>query len=347
MKTVATHGLFALLMVLTLACGSPGALSGGSASESPVATTAPSNSLAPTPSPTPTLKPNPTAAPGMYTSLGYGYRVEMPSGWRRSACQSTKDPTEIPGIETFTNATVEAETGTDTGPANDVVIMRIEDNPGGGTALAWLESGKMGFSMATKFEQTTFDGNPDAARIVTTDGTAVAYVVNARFLIYAVSRGLREPTPASEASARALMTSLHILRTAELAEARATFAAPPAPPTRSAEEVADTLVRGFSQKDTSVLSTVASACLSSALERAGVGFSSSSKFLSNIQTAFTNGFVATIQARPIEFASGSSVTGATITGTWKDAGQPQRNVKLMMQKVGNTWFWIGVLYMQP
>ena len=335
-----------LLIVLAVACGSTGASSGERASESPIATAAPSPSLSPTPSPTPTRKPNPTAAPGIYTSLGYGYSVEIPSGWRRSACQSTNDPTEIPGIETFTNATVEAETGTDTGPANDVVNIRIEDNAGGQTALGWLESGRMGFGGGTKFEKVTFDGNPDAARIVTTDGTSVAYVVNARFLFYAVSRGLREPTPAAEASARALMTSLHILRNAELAEARATLASPPAPPTRSAEEVADTLVRGFSLKDTSVLSTVASACLSSALENAGVGFSASSKFLSNIQAAFTNGFVATIQARPIEFASGARVTGATISGTWKDAGQPQRNVKLMMQKVGNTWYWIGVLRLQ-
>jgi hypothetical protein len=282
----------------------------------------------------------------MYTSLGYGYRVELPTGWRRSACQSTMELGEVPGIEAFTNATIDEESGTDTGPANDVVIVRIEDNAGGQTALNWLESGKMGFSVGSKFEQITFDGNPDAARIVTTGGVAVAYVINARFLIYAVSRGLRDPTPASNAAAAALMTSLHILRNAELAEARATLASPPAPPTRSAEEVADTLARGFSQKDTSVLATVASACLSSALENAGAGFSASSKFLSNMQTGFANGFVATIQARPIEFASGSRVTGATINGTWKDVGQPQRNVKLMMQKAGNTWYWIGVLHLQ-
>ena len=339
--------VLALLTALSVACGSAPASSGqASTSASPTTTTAPSSSVAPTPSPTPTRKPNPTAAPGIYTSLGYAYRVELPPGWRRSACQSTMDSGEIPGIETFTNASVEAESGTDTGPANDVVIMRIEGNAGGQTALNWLESGKMGFGGGTKFEKVTFDGNPDAARIVTTEGVAVAYVINARFLIYAVSRGLRDPTPASEAPARALMTSLHILRDGELAEARATLASPPLPPTRSAEEVADTLVRGFSQKDTSVLATVASACLSSALENAGVGFSATSKVLSNMQTAFANGFVATIQARPIEFSSGSRVTNATIGGTWKDVGQPQRNVKLMMQKVGNTWYWIGVLYLQ-
>jgi hypothetical protein len=137
--------VIAALVFLSLACGSPRASSGESPSISPTATTAPSSSAAPTASPTPTLQPNPTAGPGIYTSLGYGYRVELPSGWRRSACQSTKDPSEIPGVETFTNATIEAESGTDTGPANDVVLVRIEDNAGGQTALGWLESGKMGF----------------------------------------------------------------------------------------------------------------------------------------------------------------------------------------------------------
>jgi hypothetical protein len=287
--------------------------------------------------------------PGIYTSLAYAYRLELPAGWRRSACQSTRDPLQPPGVETFTNASVEAESGTDTGPAQDVVLVRIDDNAGGQTALGWLESGKMGFSASSRFEKTNFDGNPDAARIVATDGaTVLAIVVNARFRIYAVSRGLREPTPASEAPTRTLMNSLHILRDAELAEARATLASPPAPPARSAEDVADILARGFSQKDTSVLGTVAEECLAAALENAGASFASRAKILSDLQKAFANGLVATLQPRPIEFAPAAQpqATTAMIPGTWKDVGQPQRNVKLMLTKVGHTWYWSGVLYLQ-
>ncbi len=346
--------LFLALVILASACGSraetPG--QGGAASPSlqpstaAAATTSPAPST-PTPSPSPTSKPNPTAGPGIYTSLAYAYRVELPAGWRRSACQSTREPSRPPGAETFTNASAAEESGTDTGPAQDVVNVRVEDNAGGQSALGWLESGKMGFSMGSKFEKITFDNNPDAARIVTLDGaTTLAIVVNARFLMYAVSRGLREPTPAAEAPARALMTSLHILRDNELVDAKATLATPPPAPTRSAEEVADALARGFGQKDTAALAAVADACLSTGMENAGVGFRATSVSLAEIRNSFANGLVVTVQARPIEFASGSSASGGTIRATWTEAGKAARNVKLMMSKVGNTWLWIGVLYLQ-
>ena len=225
--------------------------------------------------------------------------------------------------------------------------MRIDDNAGGQSALGWLESGKMGFSMGSKFEKITFDNNPDAARIVTLDGaTTLGIVVNARFLMYAVSRGLREPTPAAEAPARGLMTSLHILRDNELADAKATLATPPPAPTRSAEEVADALARGFGQKDTAALAAVADTCLSTGMENAGVGFRATSVSLVELKNSFANGLVVAVQARPIEFAPGSSASGGSIRATWTEAGKAARNVKLMMSKVGNTWLWIGVLYLQ-
>lgn len=337
-------------MVLTIGCGSLVNAPAASSSAATPTRAASASTAPPTPTPaaTPTRKPNPTAGPGVYTSVAYAYRVEIPAGWRRSACQSTRDPTQPPGVETFTNASVEAETGTDTGPGNDVVSIRIEDDPNGQTALAWLQSGKMGFSTGSRFEQTTFDGNADAARIVTNDGApTLAYVIHARGNIYAISRGLREPTAASEAAARALILSLHILSDAELADARASLAAPPVPPARSAEEVADALARGYSQKDTGILATVASACLNGALENAGASFSSSAKVLSDTQRAFANGFVVTVEPRPIEFSPGPQPAGATIRATWTDPGQPQRNVKLMLQRVGDTWYWSGVLYLQP
>ena len=342
-----------VLAVLAVACGSraetPGVATTASPSATAKATTTATATPVPSPSATATARPNPTAGPGIYTSVAYAYRVELPVGWRRSACQSTSDPSQPPGVETFTNATVAAESGTDTGPAQDVVLVRVEENAGGQTALGWLESGKMGFSMGSKFEKITFDNNPDAARIVTIDGaTTLTIVVNARFRMYAVSRGLREPTPAAEAAARTLMTSLHILRDNELAEARARLATPPPAPARSAEEAADALARGFSQKDTSVLASVATECFDTALENAGASFRATSVALSDMRNSFANGLVVTVQPRPIEFAPASQpqATNAAIRATWTDAGKAARNVKLMMQKIGNTWYWQGVLYLQ-
>lgn len=342
--------LLGLLMVLAVACGSPANLPVASpvgVVPTSIATVPPTPSLAPTVSPTPTPRPNPTAGPGTYTSVAFAYRIDLPAGWRRSACQSSRIAGQLPGVETFTNASVDAEEGTDIGPSNDVVTVRTEADPTGQTALAWLESGKMGFSADAHFEKTTFDGTADAARIVTNNGAlAFAYVVHARGRIYATTRGLREPTAAAEAAARALMTSLHILSDGELAEARATIAPPPAVAARSVEDVADAVARGIAQKDTAVLATVASACLTSGAEQAGAAFKSAATFLADLQKAFANGLVVTVEARPIEFSTASPAAGATIRGTWKDAGQAQRNVKLMLERLEQTWYWNGVLYLQ-
>ena len=336
------------LLLFAMACGSraenPDAGAKATASATAVSASPIATASTATPSLAPTLKPNPTAGPGIYTSLAYAYRVELPAGCRRSACQSTREPLQPPGVETFTNATVEAETGTDTGPAQDVVLVRVEDNAAGQSALNWLESGKMGFFTGSKFEMITFDNNPDAARMVTLDGAITsAIVVNARFRMYAVSRGLREPTPASEAAARAIMTSLHILRDNELADAKATLATPSPPPARSAEEVADALARGFSQQDTAVIASVSEECVQSASENAGGSFRATSVSMADMRKAFANGFVVTVQARPLVDLT---VASASVLATWKDAGQPQRNVKLMMTKVGNTWYWLGVLFLR-
>jgi hypothetical protein len=331
-------------VLLVVACGPRAEAPGASPSELATATaTGTAAAATATPSPSPTLRPNPTAGPATYTSLALAYRVELPTGWRRSACQSTKDPVGDTAVETFTTASVDDEAGTDTGPNNDVVLVRVEAAPAGQTALQWLESGKMGFSVASRFERATVDGK-DGARVVTTaTGKATAFVVAARGRMYAVSRGLREPTPASDQTATALMTSLHVLSDSELADARATLATPRPAPARSAEEVADAVARGFAQKDTTVLASVADDCLTQALESAGAGFTSQTKFLATLRTGFTNGLVVTVQPRPLEDQMAAS---ANVRGTWQDPGQARRNVKMMLQKHGNTWFWIGVLYLQ-
>lgn len=145
---------------------------------------------------------------------------------------------------------------------------------------------------------------------------------------------------------RAIMSSLHILRDPELADARSTLATPPPLAARSAEEVADALARGFSQRDMSILATVADACITRGAEQAGASFNSTPKVLAEWQKSFANGFSVTVQPRPIEFGAGLSSSGATIGATWTDPGQPQRNVKLMMTRVRDTWYWIGVLYLQ-
>src|SRR5690349_18694156 len=124
-----------LLLALTVACGSR--------AEAPTATStttpAPTSSVASTatPSPSPSAPPSPTAKPRPYTSLALAYRVDLPDPWRRSSCQSTAQAADD-AVDTFTNASVDEESGSDTGPAQDVVVLRTEINRAGLTALAWL-----------------------------------------------------------------------------------------------------------------------------------------------------------------------------------------------------------------
>lgn len=55
------------------------------------------------------------------------------------------------------------------------MIARAEENAAKQNGLQWLEAGNLGFSTDRKFEQTTFDGHADAARVVTaTGGVALA-----------------------------------------------------------------------------------------------------------------------------------------------------------------------------
>ena len=74
----------------------------------------------------------------------------------------------MPYVETFTTGAVEEETGTDTGPATDVVIVRVED-AAGLTALQWLSSGRVGTAVGQPFPhqpvETVHKPNPTSLTV--------------------------------------------------------------------------------------------------------------------------------------------------------------------------------------
>src|SRR5688500_4401904 len=108
--------------------------------------TASANST-PSPQASATPAPTPTAGPGMYTSLAFEYRLELPEGWRYSECQSGEDigGTVASRHEGFTSASVDDEAWGHTGPTQPVVSVIIVDNPAGRSALQWLSDGGLGF----------------------------------------------------------------------------------------------------------------------------------------------------------------------------------------------------------
>ena len=232
------------------------------------------------------------------------------------------------------------------GPNNPGVSVQVEDNAAKQTALQWLESGRLGSSLYTRYEKISFDGNPDAARVTYTEGgvsNVTAIVVAARAQIYAVARS-GPLTVAAIPSQTSLLNSLHILSDVELSDAKATFAPPAAAaaPIRTAEEAADALAKAFTQKDTAALAPIAWQCVWQGNEQAGAATRPSSVFLSNLQRSFAAGLIVTMQPRPIE-TNANSTTTAQVRGTWKDAGQAQRSARFVLTKAGNAWYWGGVV----
>jgi hypothetical protein len=244
-------------------------------------------------------------------------------------------------VDTFTNASVEEESGGDTGPAQDVVVVRTEINRGGLTPLAWLESGKMGVSTQSHFERATIDGK-DGARVVPNDGSpSLAFAVDWRGRIYAVDAGLR--TAGAQPSAVAILNSFHLLSDAELFDARQSAPTPKPTTPRAAQQVIDVLARGFAQKDVDLLTTVMYDCVTTGAEQAGAGFRSAAAYARDIRTRFSNGLVVSVAAQQVTPQNDR----ADVMSTWTDPGQKPRGARLILRKVADTWYWDGVIFAQP
>ena len=310
-----------------------------------VGCTVPAVSTSPTPVPssTTTATPRPSATPspsavaaGTYTSVPFAYRIELPAGWRYSDCQSGDDfgGPVASHHEGFTSASVDDEASGHTGPMQPVVSVRIMENPTGRTALQWLSDGGVGFG--DTFDRAIVDGR-DGAQVITAAREVTTLVTAGRGRIYAISAfGPQGITP----DARRMMNSVHVLDEAELVAARAAMpgASPTAP--RSPEVVADTLTRGFSQKDASVLATVAWACISRGAQNAGAGFRSASRELDDIRKAFAAGLSVTVTPRPVTVEAGGY---GGVESTWTEPGQVPRRAALNFLKRGDTWYWFQII----
>ena len=301
-------------------------------STSPTPTASVDASSGPQTSATPV--PSPTTGPGMYTSLAFAYRLELPAGWRYSQCQSGEDigGTVASRHEVFTSASVDDEAWGHTGPKQPVVSVSIVDNPAGRTALQWLSEGGLGFG--NTFDRATVDGR-DGAQVISSFREVTTLVTAARGRIYAISGfGPQGVTP----DARRVMNSLHVLDDAELATARATIATPPPTAPRSAEVVADTVARGFSQKDVTVLATVAWVCLSQGLQQSGASGASAARALDDLRKAFVSGLTVNVAPRPVTLQAGGY---GGVEGMWTETGQAPRRVAINFLKRGDTWYWFG------
>jgi hypothetical protein len=310
-----------------------------------VSCTAPAVSTPPTPTlssatsasprPSATASPNATARPGTYTSVPFAYRIDLPAGWRYSQCQSGEDIGAVASQhDGFTSASVDDEASGHTGPMQPAVSVRIVENPAGRTALQWLSDGGVGFG--DTFDRAIVDGR-EGAQVINGAREVTTLVSAARGRIYAISAfGPQGITP----DARRIMNSLHVLDDAELASARATTPTPAPTAPRSPETVADTLARGFSQRDVAVLATVAWACLSRGSDQSGAGLTSANRELDEIRKAFAAGLTVTVTPRPVTVQAGGY---GGVVATWTEAGQAPRRAALNFLKRGDTWYWFQVM----
>jgi hypothetical protein len=315
--------LFTAALALVVGCAAP------AASTSPTPTSSTTTSR-----PSATAAPTATAGPSVYTSVPFAYRIELPAGWRYSQCQSGEDIGPVASQhEGFTSASLDDEASGHTGPMQAAVSVRMVENPAGRTALQWLSDGGVGFG--DTFDRAIVDGR-EGAQVITAAREVTTLVTAARGRIYSISGfGPQGVTP----DARRIMDSLHVLDDTELANARATIPTPTPTAPRSAETVADTLARGFSQKDVTVLASVAWACLSRGAAQSGASFSSAKRELEEIRKALAAGLAVTVAPRPVTVVTGGY---GGIQAIWTEPGQAPRPAWLNMLRRGDTWYWYEV-----
>ena len=281
----------------------------------------------------------------MFLSVFGAYRLELPAGWRRSACFGGFGPS-LPSYEGFTNVAPADEVIADVGGLiADHVDVQIMDNSAGQTAMQWLRDGHLGGGVGYTFAEATVDGKPGARVAASGDVYDLAYVVAARGRIYAVIRTMR--TTANDAVTRALMDSFHILSDAELAAARAAAPSPTPLVVRTPDEIAAAIRQGFAQKDTNILATVAAQCLTRGVEQGGASTGSIESVLEYLRSRFANGLTVALLG-PIEYGDPTlPVVQAWIRGTWSEPGQPTISVRQMLTKRDSTWYWTGYLIGPP
>jgi hypothetical protein len=316
-----------LAALLLCGCLSPAA---APSSRTPIAT--PSASPSPTASPS----PSPTETSGVYTNFVIGYRIDLPAPWRRSACLSTQDQTQLPSGDGFVRVPEQEERGTDVGYVFDVVQVHVERNPDRLTPERWLATGIIGGSANQTTEPATLDGH-SALLLRHGPGLTLAYLLGVADRMFVIGYQNTANDTSNVAAMDRMVRSFHLLTDQE----RAGAPSPTAVPARSAEAVADILAEGFTQLNADLLATVMAPCVSAALEQAGGTFTPRGAFVEELRKAFAGGLRVTVQRRPIE----SDATGTFVRATWNAAVEQQRD--LYLRRDGDTWSWFLTLTRQP
>jgi hypothetical protein len=312
--------------------------------------TQPSPTPSPTASPTatPAPSPSPTAASGRYVNAELGYSIDLASPWHRADCGSFK-LTDFGGGERHARDEFIPIPDSDfrpsgTGSAVDTIHVFARANPQRLTPRAWEQAGKIGFSMGRVLEDVTFAGRP-ALRLGGSAEAELFVVADNEFMIEVGQEGGRGQSAASTRAA--IVRTFRFLTADELRAARAVPT--PAPPAaRSPEQTADALADGFARRDPVVLRNVLTpGCVSLGVANGGGTGVDDATYLEELRARFARGLTVTVQARPLTGDRGGTLPTLHTRSTWREPGQPDQDVDLMISPEGPTWYWRGNVTYPP
>lgn len=276
--------------------------------------------------------------------------MEIPEPWHRADCGSfslRSFGTERDARDEFIPIPEADYRPSGTGVAVDQIYVFARSNEQRLTPRAWEEAGKIGFSLGRVLEDVTFAGrpalrvgpNPDFERFLVADGAFM-------FEIGHAGNG-GQTTAVSRA---AIVRTFRFLSADELRAARAVpTPTPPAP--RSPEEVADALADGFARRDIAVLRRVLTLeCVSHGFAQSGGTGMDDARYLDELRGLFAQGLTVTVQPRPLTGDRTGPFPTVHARSTWREAGQPDRDIDLMISPegaTGATWYWRGTVTYPP
>jgi hypothetical protein len=312
---------------------------------SPNATT---SSASPTASPTASpaastsTSPSATATSGRYVNAELGYAMDVVAPWHRADCGSftLRDlgGGERSARDEFIPVPDSEHRPTDTGAPVDTIHVFARANDQRLSPRAWEQAGKIGFSTGRVLEDVTFAGRP-ALRVGGSAEFELFLVADNEFMVEVGHAGRVAQTTA--ASRAAIVRTFRFLTPEEVRTARASASsAPPAP--RSPEQVADALADGFSRRDLLALRSVLTpGCVSLGVANGGGTGIDDATYLEELRARFARGLTVTVQPRPLTGERTGPLPTLHARSTWREPGQPDQDVDLMISPEGATWYWRG------
>jgi hypothetical protein len=308
-----------LATLLVVSCSPPasGPVTTPTASISPVA--------AASKTPVPTAAPTPSPAPGLtrYTSAELGYILDLPAGWRKSACsQGVVTSSPLEASELFIGVPESEEI---VGPGVRLINVRVKD-ANGLTPQAFLE--KNASQPDVRFEAAALGGRAGARGVVRATGSTYVVALAERGWIYAAEMTyFGSPDPELE---RVLMT-FGVLPEAALGRGGPT----PTPTPRTIESVVDALTDGFARQDVAVITDALAPCITVGAIPGDANLQSRAAYVTSVAIQFaTTGVSVRVQARPIE---NDPNYGRLVRSTWSKPGERDQRVDFVLRALGDRW----------